>query len=293
MRPTGRGLRSLVEAGRADEPTAADRVRVRAQLAVKLGLPFASVAAEPLLRTSSTAGGAPSTTATATATPPAGAASASAPMVVSLGKAIFAVALVGTGTFAAGYFTGSSGALTSTTPIATPASTVLAPPATRTQVESSAVVRAEPPPAVATAAPSVASTTAASTARGARDTSESESAASRAPAASVRTVPSSSAQPLSTLTAELDLLRAAQAALRSNDAERSLGLLDELHGRYPDGVLREEQAAARVLALCAAERPAEARGAARSFLATWPKSLHADRVRAACSAEPVAGGDER
>jgi hypothetical protein len=87
---------------------------------------------------------------------------------------------------------------------------------------------------------------------------------------------------VTTLREETSLLHSAQAALRTDPA-RALELLDEHARRFPSGVLREERSAARVLALCALGRAAEARAEAARFVATWPRSLHADRVRASCA----------
>jgi hypothetical protein len=87
----------------------------------------------------------------------------------------------------------------------------------------------------------------------------------------------------STLEAETRLLRAADVALRSGDAQRALALLDEHAARFPAGVLEEERAAERVLALCSLGRTHEAQADVERFLRERPRSPLADRVRSSCA----------
>jgi hypothetical protein len=87
----------------------------------------------------------------------------------------------------------------------------------------------------------------------------------------------------SSLVEETALLREAQTKLGAGDAAAALARLDELGARHPDGLLREERLAARIVALCAAGRVDEARRAAAQFLAEAPLSIHAARVRASCA----------
>ncbi|AKF05678.1 hypothetical protein [Sandaracinus amylolyticus] len=89
------------------------------------------------------------------------------------------------------------------------------------------------------------------------------------------------------LLAETALLREAHRALRAHDATRALALLDDHAARFPQGALREERAATRVLALCEAGLTAAARTEADRFLAAHPRSMHAARVRASCGAAPI------
>ena len=86
------------------------------------------------------------------------------------------------------------------------------------------------------------------------------------------------------------MLEEAQAALRSGDSLVALALLRRLDQRFPRGALREERAAAEVLALCANDLSGEAVGRGRAFLAKYPRSVYAARVRAAC--EPETSSDE-
>ncbi|WP_437853841.1 hypothetical protein [Sorangium sp. So ce363] len=87
----------------------------------------------------------------------------------------------------------------------------------------------------------------------------------------------------STLAAEMALLREAQDAVRDGDPSAALDRLDDLGARFPEGQLREERMAARVLALCAAGQAREARAEAERLLGEAPGSVHAGRVRASCA----------
>lgn len=73
-----------------------------------------------------------------------------------------------------------------------------------------------------------------------------------------------------------------QHELRDGRPDSALRLLDAQARTFANGVLHEERAAARVLALCAAGRLWEARRARQRFLETYPQSPSADRVRASC-----------
>jgi hypothetical protein len=82
--------------------------------------------------------------------------------------------------------------------------------------------------------------------------------------------------------AEVLLLEQAHAAMRSGQAVRALGLLEDHARRYPNGALGEERDATRISALCSLGRVAEARDVADRFLRVSPLSPHAGRVRASC-----------
>lgn len=84
------------------------------------------------------------------------------------------------------------------------------------------------------------------------------------------------------LKAETEALRAAQSALRGGDATRALALLDAQQARYRAGLLQQERAAARVMALCQAGRATEARAAAERFESDFPRSPLVARVRTSC-----------
>jgi len=87
-----------------------------------------------------------------------------------------------------------------------------------------------------------------------------------------------------TIIAETKRLRQAHGAMQSGDPEQALRLLDESSADAEGQSLREERAAARVLALCKLGRVDEARAEAARFLAASPGSPLADRVRKACPA---------
>jgi len=104
---------------------------------------------------------------------------------------------------------------------------------------------------------------------------------------SVRTAPS--AAPLhvneetaDSLIAETQRLRDAHGALQSGDPEKALALLSNQAAEDEGQKLREERAAARVLALCKLGRVDEANAEAAAFLAQNPRSPLAARVRKAC-----------
>ncbi len=78
------------------------------------------------------------------------------------------------------------------------------------------------------------------------------------------------------------LLRAAQGALRGGDGRAALAHLDEHARRFPAGALTAERRAARVLALCASGRAAEAGADAARFEEEYPRSPLLSRVSAAC-----------
>jgi hypothetical protein len=102
--------------------------------------------------------------------------------------------------------------------------------------------------------------------------------AAEAPPPAVTAAP---APPPDTLAAETQRLREANGALRGGDAQRALALLDEQSAGGAQ--LREERAAARILALCDLGRTDEARAQAAAFLQKSPQSPLADRVRKSCA----------
>jgi hypothetical protein len=83
------------------------------------------------------------------------------------------------------------------------------------------------------------------------------------------------------LAAETRRLREAHGALQAGDAQKALALLGEQGGQ-----LGEERAAARVLALCQLGRVAESEAARAAFLREHPRSPLADRVRGGCAPAP-------
>lgn len=96
--------------------------------------------------------------------------------------------------------------------------------------------------------------------------------------------PTATDKPQSTLEAELALLRDAKKSLDDGNSTRALAILDEHQRKFPDGILAEERASTRVFALCSAGRTAEAKTSAQDFLAKYPRSPSAPRVRSSCGA---------
>ena len=95
-------------------------------------------------------------------------------------------------------------------------------------------------------------------------------------------LPASSAR-TSSLEDETHLVGSGAAALRDGKAAAALVLLDEHARLYPHGILAEERAAERVLALCALGRGLDAKIDADRFLRDRPGSPLAARVRTSCA----------
>ena len=262
-------VRALVDAARAAEPSAADRARVRAALAGRLG------PAAPSSVTSVTRAGAE--------TPPHPAAHplASAPAGVGA-KLLAAGALIGAVGFGGGMVTGRARApgaelarhgaaaeafrrALAVERVAVPAPPAPTGKAVATEPAPPGRTPTEPAPAVVASSPDA-----------------------HAPARPPGT-PAAAEPKASTLVEETDLLRKAQTALAAGDAAAALTRIDALGARHPDGQLREERLAARVAALCAMGREGEARREADRFLAEAPQSIHAARVRASCAFAPKGG----
>ncbi len=99
--------------------------------------------------------------------------------------------------------------------------------------------------------------------------------------------PVDAAEPVETpsatsLAEETRLLARARRALVKSWPKMALGLIREAEERFPNGVLRQERAALRVMALCDAGQLADGRKAAAAFLRTHPRSALRSRVESAC-----------
>jgi hypothetical protein len=94
----------------------------------------------------------------------------------------------------------------------------------------------------------------------------------------VPALPGSNAEP-SPLTRELSLLEQARHALAQHAAARALQALNDYHAQFPNGSLQAEAAALRVEALGQAGDRASAQRLAAAFLASYPTSPLAARVR--------------
>ncbi|HEY3493660.1 MAG TPA: hypothetical protein VGK73_03195 [Polyangiaceae bacterium] len=95
-----------------------------------------------------------------------------------------------------------------------------------------------------------------------------------------------SANVATTLREEAALLQQAQRALAAGDPKRALALLAEHERMFPSGVLGEERAAARILALCASGDEDQARALARALTSASPSSLQIPRIRRSCAGSP-------
>jgi len=97
----------------------------------------------------------------------------------------------------------------------------------------------------------------------------------------VEVVPAAAHRTRDKLAAEVELLSRAETALHNGKPGAALQVLNEHARKFSNGLLKEERIAARVQALCALGYRSEA-DAQMALLS--PKSLHGDRVRAACNA---------
>jgi hypothetical protein len=95
--------------------------------------------------------------------------------------------------------------------------------------------------------------------------------------------PSTSAEPVAGLAAELQLLSSAQTALRDGHGAAALELLERYDRTFPNGQLRSERLAAEVFAACQSGDRARAVRAADRFLQRDDSSVLAERVRRSCA----------
>src|SRR5262249_38465386 len=94
--------------------------------------------------------------------------------------------------------------------------------------------------------------------------------------------------PHGTLALEVGVLGSVRSALRAGEPARALALLDAHRGTFARGMLREEFLAARVMALRALGRPAEAAAEAARFAAEMPHSpLATELASPADESEPL------
>jgi hypothetical protein len=260
LSPQARALLDAASAG--DDPNDADRARVRAALAVRIG-------------TGAVVGG--------------GIATASS----SVGAAVVAAKLVKTLAVVGLVF----GASTLRWGDPAPATTEVAPlaPATLEAAfvasERLAAARHAAPTATEEAAAAPDAAAQAPTERAplpdhARTVAEAPAPAlARAPAApadapDVAEAPAAAAD----LDVETALLRRARVAIRNRDVATALSILAQHAAEHPKGQLRHEREALRVLALCRADRADEAKQAAAPFL--QGNSPLAARIRESCAGSP-------
>ncbi len=286
MSELGPDAKSLLDAASGgDEPSVADRARVRAALGARLAITAA--AAGVALTAVSSAAASASSAGTAVGTTAAGAgvgvAGASGAAGASVAGAATIAAPLGIGMkllLAFGAATAVGVGAVSYVESTPPAPTVIAaPPSVVAPRDPSRVAPIAPPSALPVAPASAAP--AASTASTASASASVSALASNAPP-SAPAAPAVSTASTDAIDRELGLIREAQLALQSGNGARALVLLDEHARRFPAGSLGEEREAARVFALCSLGRTSEARAAADRFLAAFPRSPQAARVRSSC-----------
>jgi hypothetical protein len=90
----------------------------------------------------------------------------------------------------------------------------------------------------------------------------------------------------STLAQQVAALDRARAALDSGDTARARRLADAYEAEYPGGAFTQEAEVVRIDALVRENNRAEAERAAKRFLAAYPKSPHAARVRTLLGYDP-------
>lgn len=95
--------------------------------------------------------------------------------------------------------------------------------------------------------------------------------------------PDRAPQPESSLAAETRLLDRARQAVAAGRPTDALAILREAASRFPDGVLVQERAALRVVAMCDAGRYEAGREAAAAFMRSHPRSALRPRVESACA----------
>lgn len=86
----------------------------------------------------------------------------------------------------------------------------------------------------------------------------------------------------SSLAEETRLLERAREAVTGNRPKDALALLRDAEAKFPNGVLRQERAVLRVVALCDAGKAPQGRTAAAAFLRAHPRSALRSRVESAC-----------
>ncbi|UJR84933.1 hypothetical protein [Sandaracinus amylolyticus] len=296
----GPDARALIEAARAaDDPSAADRARVRRAMMASIAAGAAAGAAGTAASASAASGGAIAGGSGAIAN--AAGATAAATGAAAAGATTTALGVLGMSTLAKvaaiALVVSAGGAVvagitTERPQITEPATEAPAAHQTPASPEPPAVVTAPPPVAapeltpeplpIPVAAPSAAP------ARPRRTTPTRAApppvvvAADPSPAQPPAAVPDPAPIPVASLHDELPVLRRAWSALRDARPDDALRALDEHRARFPSGELTEERDAARALALCAAGRADEGRAALSELLAAHPRSPLAARVRTAC-----------
>ena len=95
----------------------------------------------------------------------------------------------------------------------------------------------------------------------------------------------------STLTEEVQLMKAAKREIDAGRAHLAEVWLEEHARRYPKGILRTERDALRILVACAGGDPVRGRRQAADFLKANPRSPLVDRLSRACLQESAPPAD--
>ncbi len=238
--------RALLDAARSfDDPTDADRDRVRAGVMMRIGgVAAAGTAAITAAKSSSAAASAAPMIANAL-----GGTSLFGGMLAKVGIGVVLAGAVASGAYVALRPAHHAPAAVVTVPVAVPvAQPVAAPVATSADSEVAAVDPSDLP---------------------LDDAKPSPARAGRAHSAD--------------LEGEMKLLRTADAALRRGDSAAALSALNKHAALYPTGVLSQEREGVRAIALCTGGNLSQGQSAAQRFLAQAAKSPLASRIRAACS----------
>jgi hypothetical protein len=284
------GAQALIDAADGgDEPTGADRARVRALLVARV------------------AAGAVAGSAVASGVSTASAAAATGAKALSAGvllKIIASGALVGTTVMGVLFVARSDPGAPGTSQISG-ASVSIAPSVTPAAATTGLAAREDAPTPAASAAAAPAANPPSSQERERPESSETPTAHAvsgpHAPARAESRVaerraretaresaepspaPPPSARPPNGIEAETPLLQDAQRALREGRGGAALEILEKHDKTFADGALREERLATRVLALCNLGRTDEARAEAARFLREYPRSPLAARVKGSCA----------
>ncbi len=262
-----RHIRARLDAAHGARPTTADRARIRAKLDAQLIAIAAGAVVASAAATTATAASAGTVTAPAAAvTQQVIAASAKVGWFGFLPKVGLSVFLIGVVGF------GARSLVTTHASVPAPASSEAieqVPPMSEVVAIAPSASAAIPADAVAAVEPVASADASAEASSKVQQTTPRSTANSRSETASIA--------------AEVALLRRAQTALKDGHGDASLRAIDALDATHPNGALREERSAARVLALCAAGRNDDARAEADRFLSQWPASAQAARVRASCA----------
>jgi len=108
------------------------------------------------------------------------------------------------------------------------------------------------------------------------------SAPEPAPSHAALVAPARPVAPVTDPRAELELIAAMQAALRSGNAALALARAEEHAKRFPRGALVEEREGVRAVARCRLAEPGARAAVEAAFLKRYASSPYAARVRDAC-----------